>query len=85
MLFFFFCPLDLADTSKFLSKMRSNSFLSMRSEYCNLLMYVTGSRREGGWKERMDDWKWNQGNLGAESYEAMESDMPMYVIIFAVT
>lgn len=37
-------------------------------------------KKDGGWKERMDDWKMNyQGNLGAELDDAVDPDMAMYV------
>lgn len=34
-------------------------------------------RKEGGWKERMDDWKLQQGNLGPEPDGANDPDMAM--------
>ncbi|GFS34861.1 cellulose synthase family protein [Actinidia rufa] len=34
-------------------------------------------RKEGGWKERMDDWKLQQGNLGPETDDAADQDMGM--------
>ncbi|XP_052887034.1 cellulose synthase A catalytic subunit 9 [UDP-forming]-like [Gossypium arboreum] len=33
-------------------------------------------KKEGGWKERMDDWKMQQGNLGPEADDAYD-DMSM--------
>lgn len=45
-------------------------------------MYLreTGSARwddkkEGGWKDRMDDWKMQQGNLGPEPEDDLEAAM----------
>ncbi|KAI8570298.1 hypothetical protein RHMOL_Rhmol01G0023600 [Rhododendron molle] len=32
-------------------------------------------RKEGGWKERMDDWKLQQGNLGQEFEDSADPDM----------
>lgn len=34
-------------------------------------------RKEMGWKERMDDWKLQQGNLGAEHDDLTDPDMGM--------
>ncbi|KDO62270.1 hypothetical protein CISIN_1g039060mg [Citrus sinensis] len=34
-------------------------------------------RKEGGWKDRMDDWKMQQGNLGPETDDANDPDMAM--------
>ncbi|KAF5956744.1 hypothetical protein HYC85_003969 [Camellia sinensis] len=34
-------------------------------------------RKEGGWKERMDDWKFQQGNLGPEADDLVDPDMAM--------
>lgn len=34
-------------------------------------------RKELGWKERMDDWKLQQGNLGNEYDELADHDMAM--------
>ena len=34
-------------------------------------------KREG-WKDRMDDWKLQQGNLGPEPDDANDPDMAMY-------
>ncbi|KAJ0031933.1 hypothetical protein Pint_14347 [Pistacia integerrima] len=34
-------------------------------------------RKEGGWKERMDDWKYQQGNLGPEPDDANDPDMAL--------
>lgn len=33
-------------------------------------------KKEGGWKERMDDWKSKQGFLGADP-EDVDPDMPL--------
>ena len=54
------------------------------------MMYELGSarwdeRKEGGWKERMDDWKLQQGNLGPETDDATDPDMGMYVPKFIHT
>ena len=54
------------------------------------IMYKLGSarwdeRKEGGWKERMDDWKLQQGNLGLETDDAADPDMGMYVPQFINT
>lgn len=51
------------------------------------MMYKLGSatwdeRKEGGWKERMDDWKLQQGNLGQEIEDLADPDMAMYVSMF---
>lgn len=48
-----------------------------------MYLYQTGSarwdeRKEGGWKDRMDDWKMQQGNLGPETDDANDPDMAMY-------
>lgn len=50
------------------------------------LNHFTGSERwdekkDGGWKERMDDWKMQQGNHGAEIEYYDEPDMAMYVFL----
>lgn len=50
------------------------------------MIYKLGSerwdeRKEGGWKERMDDWKLQQGNLGQEFEDSADPDMAMYVPI----
>lgn len=48
--------------------------------YANI---YTGSARwdekkDMGWKERMDDWKMQQGNLGPEQYDDLaDADMAM--------
>ena len=35
-------------------------------------------RKDGGWKERMDDWKLQQGNLGGPEPDDMnDADMSM--------
>lgn len=44
------------------------------------MMSTAGSARwdekkEDGWKERMDDWKLQQGNLGPEPDEDADADM----------
>lgn len=36
-------------------------------------------KKEGGWKERMDDWKLQQGNLGPDPDDINDPDMAMYV------
>lgn len=48
-----------------------------------MYLYQTGSARwdekkEGGWKDRTDDWKMQQGNLGPEPDDANDPDMAMY-------
>lgn len=50
------------------------------------MIYKLGSarwdeRKEGGWKEQMDDWKLQQGNLGQEFEDSADPDMAMYVPI----
>ncbi|KAJ0567285.1 putative cellulose synthase (UDP-forming) chromatin regulator PHD family [Helianthus annuus] len=34
-------------------------------------------KKDGGWKERMDEWKAQQGNLGAEFDDSVDPDMAM--------
>lgn len=34
-------------------------------------------KKEMGWKDRTDDWKMQQGNLGTEYDDAMDQDMAM--------
>ncbi|KAJ8560797.1 hypothetical protein K7X08_022657 [Anisodus acutangulus] len=34
-------------------------------------------KKEGGWKERMDDWKMQQGNMGQEYDDSADPDMSM--------
>ncbi|KAI3801706.1 hypothetical protein L1987_29818 [Smallanthus sonchifolius] len=34
-------------------------------------------KKDGGWKERMDEWKMQQGNLGAEIDDPVDPDMAM--------
>ncbi|KAK4337702.1 hypothetical protein RND71_042189 [Anisodus tanguticus] len=34
-------------------------------------------KKEGGWKERMDDWKLQQGNMGQEYDDSADPDMSM--------
>nr|XP_027071619.1 cellulose synthase A catalytic subunit 7 [UDP-forming] [Coffea arabica] len=34
-------------------------------------------KKEGGWKERMEDWKMQQGNIGPEADDAADADMAM--------
>lgn len=36
-------------------------------------------KKEEGWKERMDDWKLQQGNLGPEQ-DDQDADMAMCVV-----
>lgn len=48
-------------------------------------IYVSGSARwddkkEMGWKERMDDWKLQQGNLGHEPDDSIDPDSAMCVL-----
>jgi cellulose synthase A len=50
-----------------------------------MYLHETGSARwdakkEGGWKERMDDWKMQQGNLGPEQED--DAEAAMYVSSF---
>jgi hypothetical protein len=50
-------------------------------------LHETGSARwdekkEGGWKERMDEWKMQQGNLGPEQDD--DAEAAMYVSGFYI-
>lgn len=55
-----------------------------------LINVFTGSgrwdeKKDGGWKERMEDWKMQQGNLAAEFDDSIDPDMAMYVYLKHVT
>lgn len=65
---------------KFHSKLSANIILHDLL-HCTGLVEAGSERwdekKEGGWKERMDDWKLQQGNLGPEPDDVNDPDMAM--------
>lgn len=54
----------------------------MRSKYCKFCKAGSArwdEKKEGGWKDRMDDWKLQQGNLGPDPDDSNDPDMALYV------
>lgn len=55
------------------------SELKWKKIFANVGSARWDEKKEGGWKDRMDDWKMQQGNLGADHDDSNDPDMALYV------
>ena len=54
--------------------------ISKNCKFCNEGSARWDEKKEGGWKDRMDDWKLQQGNLGPDPDDSNDPDMALYVL-----